>query len=191
MIQAGDESIADRMGSASYGAGHGFPFVSDGHNYQDRIYVLMESLPDSAKASALCESYINSYTWFFRPLSRGELFQELLAPILSHRNSGAHPDAGQRFIQPHRMAVLFFIFAIATSTDHSRVSEADRYYQLGRMALSMSSVFDAPKLDTIQAVSLMAAYISNSGGKHAVEEGWSYIGLAIRLAISVSSFSVS
>lgn len=148
--------------------------------------MLMESLPDSAKASSLCENYINSYTWFFRPLSRGELFQEILTPILSGRNSGGHSDAGRRFVQPHRMAVLFFIFAIASSTDQSRVSESDRYYQLGRMALSMRSVFDAPQMDTIQAVSLMAAFMSNSGGKHAVEEGWSYLGLAVRLAISVS-----
>jgi hypothetical protein len=84
------------------------------------------------------------------------------------------------------MAVLFFVFAIASSMDQSHASESDRYYQLGRMALSMRSVFDAPQLDTIQAVSLMAAFTSNSGGKHAVEEGWSYLGLAIRLAISVS-----
>jgi len=179
------------MGGASYGVGHSFPFVSDGHNFQDRMSMLMESLPDSASASALCENYVNSYTWFFRPLSRGELFQGLLAPILSHRNSGGRPDVGQRLTQPHKMAVLFFVFAIATSTDKSHVTESDRYYQFGRVALSMRSVSDAPQLDTIQAVSLMAAYIANTGEKHAVEEGWSYLGLAIRLAISVSGFFVS
>lgn len=153
--------------------------------------MLMESLPDIVKTSALCESYINGYTWFFRPLSRDELLQELLTPVLSHRNPGGHPDGSQRFVQPHRIAVLFFIFAIAASIDQSRVSESDRYYQLGRMALSMDSVFDTPRLDTIQAVSLMAAYISNSDRKHAIEEGWSYLGIVIRLAISVSDFFVS
>jgi len=177
--------------SALYGADYSFPPISDGHNYQDRIYMLMEALPDSAKASALCESYINDYTWFFRPLSRDELFQELLMPILSHRSPGGHPDASQSFAQPHRMAVLFFIFAIAASTNQSHAPESDRYYQLGRMTLSMHSMFDAPRLDTIQAVSLMAAYISNSDGKHTIEEGWSYLGIAIRLAISVSSLLVS
>jgi hypothetical protein len=146
----------------------------------------MKSLPDSAKASALCESYINGYTWFFRPLSRDELFQEFLTPVLSHRNPDNHPDATQNFAQPHRMAVLFFVFATAASTDQSDASESDRYYQLGRMALSMHSVFDAPQLDTIRAISLMAAYVSNSDGKHAIEEGWSYLGIALRLAISVS-----
>lgn len=179
------------MGGVSYGIGHSFPFVSDGHNYQDRMYVLLESLPGNAKASALCENYVNSYTWFFRPLYRGELFQGTLTPILSHRSSGGHPDVGQRLIQPHRVAVLFFIFAIATPAGQSHVSESDRYYQFGRMALSMRSVFDAPQLDTVQAVSLMAAYLTNTGEKHAVEEGWSYLGLAIRLAISVSGFFVS
>ena len=168
----------------------GFPFVSDDHNYQDRLYMLMGLLPNGVKAPALCESYINSYAWFFRPLSRGELFQEILTPVLSHRNYGGHPDADQRFAQPHTVAVLFFIFAIATSTDQSCASESAGYYQLGRMALSMRSIFDATRLDTIQAVSLMAVYVSNSGGKHAIEEGWSYLGLAIRLAISVSGFFV-
>lgn len=153
--------------------------------------MLMESLPDSATASALCESYLDGYTWFFRPLSRGELFQELLVSILSQRNTGGHPDAGQRSAQPHRMAVLFFVFAIAASTDQSHTSESGRYYRLGRMALSMGSVFDTTQLDTVRAVSLMAVYISNSGGKHAVEEGWLYLGLAIRLAISVSEFFIS
>ena len=151
----------------------------------------MESLPDSAKGSALCESYINNYTWFFRPLSREELFQELVTPILLRRNPGGYPDASQSPAHPHRMAVLFFIFAIAASTDQSHASQSDRYYRLGRMALSMHSVFDSPRLDTIQAVSLMAAYITNSDGKHAVEEAWSYLGIAIRLAIRVSGLSVS
>lgn len=153
--------------------------------------MLMESLPDSAKVSALCESYINNYTWFFRPLSRDELFQELLTPILLHRNSGGHPDASQGFVRPHGMAVLFFIFAIAASMDQFHALESDKYYRLGRIALSMHSVFDSPRLDTIQAVSLMAAYITNSDGKHAIEEAWSYLGIAIRLAISVSGFLVS
>jgi len=174
------------MGGKGYEAGHSFPFISDGHSYQDRMHVLLDSLPDSAKASSLCEGYVNGYTWFFQPLSRGELFQDLLTPALSRRNSVNHPGAELRSIKPHSIAVLFFIFAIASSMDRTHFSESGRYYQLGRLALSMHSVFDAPRLDTIQAVSLMAAFTSNSGGKHAVEEGWSYIGLAIRLAISVS-----
>jgi len=182
------------VSGGGYGPGHNFPFTPGGHpggqNYQDQMYMLMESLPDNARASSLCEGYVNNYTWFFRPLSRGELFQELLAPILSDRNSCGRPGTGHRLVQPHRMAVLFFIFAIATWTDQPRASESDRYFQLGRMALSMRSVFDAPRLDTIQAVSLMAAYMSNCGGKRAVEEGWSYLGIAIRLAISVSGIFV-
>lgn len=174
------------MGVKGYGAGHSFPFISDGHSYQDRMYVLLDSLPDSAKASSLCESYINGYAWFFRPLSRSEILQDLLTPALSHRDSVNHPDAELRSIKPHSIAVLFFIFAIASSMDQTHFSESGRYYQLGITALSMRSVFDAPRLDTIQAVSLMAVFTSNSGGKHAIEEGWSYLGLAIRLAISVS-----
>jgi len=76
------------MGGQGYGAGRSFPFVSDGHSRQGQMYVLLDSLPDTAKASPLCGGYINNYTWFFRPLSRDELFQELLAPTLSLRNSG-------------------------------------------------------------------------------------------------------
>ena len=174
------------MGGDGYGAGHSFPFISGGHSRKDRMYMLLDLLPDSTIASSLCESYINDYTWFFRPLSRGELFQEFLTPTLSHRNSGNHPDAGQRSIQPHSVAVLFFVFAIASSMNQSHLAESGRYFQLGRIALSMSSVFDAPRLETIQAISLMAAFTSNSSRKHAVEEAWSYLGLAIRLAISVS-----
>ena len=172
-------------------AGHSFPFISDGRSYQDRIHALIGALPDSAKASSLCEGYISGYSWFFRPLSRGELFQEFLTPTLSQRDSGGHLDGEQRFVQPHRIAVLFFIFAIGSSMGQSHVSESDRYYQLGRTALSMRSMFDAPRLDTIQAVSLMAAFTSNSGGKYAIEEGWSYLGLAMRLAIGVSGSFVS
>jgi len=180
------------MGGKGYETGHSFPFISDGHSYQDRMYMLLDSLPDSAKASSLCESYLNYYAWFFQPLSRGELFQDLLTPTLSHRNTVNHPDGELRSIKPHSIAVLFFIFAIASSMDQSHLSESGKYYQLGRLALSMRSVFDAPLLDTIQAVSLMAAFTSNSGGKHAVEESWSYLGLAIRLATSVSgSFVLS
>ena len=180
------------MSGKGYGADHSFPFISDGHSYQDRIYMLLDSLPDGVKASSLCESYINDYAWFFRPLSRDELFQHLLAPALLHRNFVNRPDTELKSIKPHSIAVLFFIFAIASSMDQSHLSESGRYYQLGRIALSMRSVFDAPLLDTIQAVSLMAAFTSNSGGKHAVEEGWSYLGLAIRLAIGVSgSFGLS
>lgn len=179
------------MGDASRGADRGFPLISDSQSYQDRVYVLLKSLPDGARASALCEGYLNNYTWFFRPLSRSELFQELLTPVLSYRNHSGHPVTGQKFARPHGIAALFFIFAIATSADQSHAAESDGYYQLGKMALSLHSIFDTPQLDTIQAISLMAAYISNSDGKDAIEEGWSYLGLAIRFAISVCGFFVS
>lgn len=190
LTQAEGESATSCVGDVSRGADRGFPLISDSHSYQDRVYALMKSLPDGVKASALCEGYLNNYTWFFRPLSRGELFQELLTPVLSYRNHSGHPFTGQKVARPHGIAALFFIFAITTSTDQSHAAESDGYYQLGKMALSLDSIFDAPQLDTIQAISLMAAYMSNSDGKDAIEEGWSYLGLAVRLAISVSGVFV-
>lgn len=153
--------------------------------------MLEGSLPPRSRAWTLCQIYLEQYSWFFRPISRDELFSEVLEPVYSQKDLrlSSALDIAQR--RPHRLAVLLLIFAAACSMDSNLPAfsnEARDYYRLGKAALGLQSVFESPQMETVQAVALAAAFDCNSGMKHSAESSWSCMGLAIKLAMRVNIF---
>ena len=66
-------------------------------------------------------------------------------------------------------------------------AEADRYYMLTRAALALQPVMDrAPSVSTVQALSLMAIYQGLVANEHSIESTWALMGMASKLAQSVS-----
>lgn len=170
-----------------------FPFnvsVRDHEAFMDKLETYLPSQP---RAWALCETYLEQFSWWFRPIKRDELVNEILAPIYRkisdpmktayHRKSDA--EAGRC---PHLLATLFMLLAVGALVDLTLQPcsvEAETYYRLGRAALSMRSVFDSPELETVQAVSLMAAYHSLCSSRHTLESAWSLVSLASKLGQAV------
>ena len=65
-------------------------------------------------------------------------------------------------------------------------AEAEKYYRLGRAALSLRSIFDSPEIETVQAVALMGSYHSICSSRFTLESAWALVSLASKLAQSVS-----
>ncbi|KAH8104100.1 fungal-specific transcription factor domain-containing protein [Cristinia sonorae] len=147
-------------------------------------------LPSRPRAWALCEAYLAHFAWWFRPVKRDELINEILSPIYKtvgdpSNQGGYHPKSGCGGRCPHLLAVLYFILAIGALVDLTLPTcsvEAEKYYRLGRASLSLRSILDSPEFETVQAVALMAAYHSTCDSRYSVESAWSLASLACKLS---------
>ncbi|PSS35348.1 hypothetical protein PHLCEN_2v1685 [Hermanssonia centrifuga] len=169
-----------------------FPFSLVQEDNEAIISRLESYLPPQPRAWALCETYLEQFTWWFRPIKRDELINEILSPIYKtvadplkaayHRKADAESNRC-----PHLLAVLYMVLAVGALVDLTLPScsaEAEKYYRLGRAALSLRSVFDSPELETVQAVGLMAGYHSLCSSRYTLESAWSIASLASKLAQS-------
>lgn len=170
-----------------------FPFNLCTEDFETIMDKLESYLPPQPRAWALCETYLEQFTWWFRPIKREELINEILIPIYKsvadptkfayHRKADSESSRC-----PHLLAVLYMVLAVGALVDLTLPAcsaEAEKYYRLGRSALSMRSVFDSPELETVQAVGLMAGYHSLCSSRYTLESAWSLASLASKLAQSV------
>lgn len=163
------------------------PIVQDG--VDELLYRLEAELPAQPRAWALCETYLAYFSWWFRPIKRDELINEILSPIYKYASDPSSIEGYRGGVRcPHLLATLFLVFAVGALVDLTLEPcsvEAEKYYRLGRAALSLKSIFDAPDLGTIQAIALMSAYHSLCSTRHTSESAWALISLAARLSHSV------
>lgn len=156
-----------------------FPFTAKGRPNIHGLDLVQSFLPSSDRASQLCDSYIKHASFFFRPIKADDLLQGLLPAIYNvvndHRPQVSLLDQSQsggneeKLMNPHALATLYFIFALGSLLDLTRPpynSESERYYDLGRAALSLRSVYDNPNMDSVQAMGLMATYQTLAGKKY-------------------------
>ncbi|KAH7887837.1 fungal-specific transcription factor domain-containing protein [Phlebopus sp. FC_14] len=168
------------------------PFGKGGFTDTEKTREVLDSLynllPPYPRATTLCETYMENAAWIFRPISREELIDEILAPVYvlaQNRNKNSEPRAE---VSPHTLAVLYMVFSHGALTDLTLPpynSEAENYFHLGRVALSLRSVFDLPTTQTVQALCLMAYYHSNGGRRYTIDSAWSIIALSNKLAQSM------
>ena len=169
------------------------PIAQDG--VSQLLYRLEAELPPQPRAWTLCETYLAYFTWWFRPIKRDELINDVLSPIYKFSSEPTGPDGYRNGIRsPHLLAVLYLVFAVGALVDLTLPPcsiEAEKYYRLGRAALSLKSIFDSPNCETIQAISLMSGYHSLCNTRHTAESAWALISLAARLSHSVRhNFSI-
>lgn len=143
------------------------------------ITALESQLPSLECASSLVYSYCDHASYFYRPIKREELLNVLLPYIYCKTNPPFPPSeqpqgnlevpASSNPPRYHDLATLFFVFALGALLDLNLPpynSEAERYYTLGRVALSLKPVFESPSISTVQALGLMATYHSHAGRKY-------------------------
>ena len=154
-----------------------FPFSSKSRPNVHGLELIEAFLPPHERASQLCKSYIDHASYFFRPIKPDELVEGLFPMIYSgvatRRQAKANDDNEGVFSvdngTPHALATLYFIFALGALLDLNRPPynlEAERYYDLGRAALSLRTVYDSPNMDSVTAMGLMATYHSLAGKKY-------------------------
>ncbi len=142
-------------------------------------------LPEQPRAWALCETYLEQAAWTFRPVKRDEIINDILAPTYrALKAKQIEGDSETHTVSPHKLAVLFLIFALGTLVDltiepcqsffaslslwwlrlmNSDSKEAEMYYHLSRACIALRPISDSPELATVQAILLMAAYHGMSG----------------------------
>lgn len=114
---ANDEGDSDALpNSFDYGHLSEQLFPSGNETMQETtMSALLANLPERLRAWSLCETYIEHAGWMFRPLLREEIVNDVLTPIYKLVQE-ATPDEPAS-ISPHKLAVLYLIFAMGALLD--------------------------------------------------------------------------
>jgi hypothetical protein len=155
------------------------------------LYVLEACLPPWPRASQLCSLYLEQAPWFFGAVKACQLHEELL-PLyyVEARPRGIPPSIAST---THDLALLFAILGLGAVIDDALPpppgnADGDSFYTLARAALALAQPLDRPPtVSTVQAFSLMAIYQGVVANQDSIESTWALMGLATKLAQSVSS----
>jgi hypothetical protein len=154
------------------------------------LYVLEAYLPSWSRASELCTLYLEQAPWFFGAVKARQLHEELLPLYYVEARPHGVPPTTTPAAQD--LALLFVIFCFGALTDDTlppapENAEADRFYTLTRAATALASPMDRPPaVSTVQTFSLMAIYQGLVANQDSIESTWALMGLATKLAQSVS-----
>ena len=118
------------------------------------------------------------------------MFGDFLAPIYKAKKD-REASTGQAInqISPHKLAFLFLVFAEGALTDLTLPAyneEAETYHHYARAALALRSLINAPTVETVQAMVLMAHYRGGAGERYSRDGIWALFSMACKIAQSVS-----
>lgn len=168
----------------------GIGSATKSQRYEDAMGMLFDCLPPTPRAWSLLEACMENASWMVQPIKREHLIEDFLTPIYNKKKEYEDPDTHIKTeISPHKVAVLFLVFAIGANVDLTLPpgnDEAEKYHHYARAALTLRSVFDSPMMETIQALLLLSHHCSTAGERHSRDSAWSLIGLGCKLALSVS-----
>ncbi|KAH8114455.1 fungal-specific transcription factor domain-containing protein [Phellopilus nigrolimitatus] len=167
-----------------------------------KIQTLIEDkLPSYERASALAEAYLENLSWFFRPIGREQIMEELIPTVYKRRRASplSTPDSNSSMdphsaggdasrADPHALGLLLMVFALGAVVDLTLApcnDEGELYYHLSRAAISLKSVFDGASLQSVQAVILIGAYDIFSCRKSSLDGAWKMVGFGMSLAASI------
>ncbi|KAJ7594322.1 fungal-specific transcription factor domain-containing protein [Mycena floridula] len=155
---------------------HAFPFTSSIDRSTDGVRgLVIAALPQRSEAMRLSQLYYRHAAWQYTPITEMEYHESIFRRVY---------DAEHEAVESHSIAVLFFILATGTLLDldlPAHNPESTRYYQLGRAALAIDSIFDEQSIPAIQALLLMChfMFLNDIEGPR-----WAVMGLVVKLAQS-------
>lgn len=168
-------------------------------NREFMISVFETNLPSFERASSLCETYLECFSWICRAVQRDQLFSELLPTIYKRKRSSQFSDpasksASQQMTSSdlHEISLLLMVFATGALADQTLPpynEEAEHYYQLSLAAMSLTQVLGTPTLAAVQAITLMGCYNAQCGRHSTLDVSGSLITLACNLGVNVRSRS--
>ncbi|KAF9779329.1 hypothetical protein BJ322DRAFT_455613 [Thelephora terrestris] len=139
----------------------------------DVLSDLRRALPSHSQAVHLCEQYKKWYR--FQPIQIGDLMDDVLPFVYE----------GDLTSSPHKLAVLYFVFAAGSLMDPAlppRNARAEAFCELGLKALDLRNVSASTEVETVIAISLLASYHGNLGTENCLETAWEEMSLAIKVA---------
>ncbi|KDQ57817.1 hypothetical protein JAAARDRAFT_276298 [Jaapia argillacea MUCL 33604] len=157
--------------------------------------LLQNYLPPEPRAWSLCETFFEHTSWFFEPMKRRDLVDEIMTPTYKWlketrlSDGQVKPDVKTTpLTSPHKLAVLYMVFALGALTDLTLPPfnpEAEKYHYLARMALSLRSFTDSPVIETVLAIALMGVYHSIAGQGYTTDSAWALVSFSAKLAQSI------
>ncbi|KAK2467174.1 hypothetical protein APHAL10511_000723 [Amanita phalloides] len=187
-----------------------FPFTRKHQSKCRSLELLERHLPSHERAWGLAQNYLEHGAFFFRPIKRDELQNSVLPNVynvasqrvrtrINFNAANESSPPGENGIENginvepdhgncHALAMCFFVFALGSLFDVNLPpynAEAEKYYDLGRAALSAKAVYDSPSIETVQSIGLMATYHTLAGKKYSRDSAWCLMSLAAKLAQSI------
>ncbi|KZP33617.1 hypothetical protein FIBSPDRAFT_1036153 [Athelia psychrophila] len=140
--------------------------------FEDSTKMMFDCLPPTPRAWSLLEAYMENAAWIFQPIRRNHIIEDFLTPIYNAKKEREDLTMKTRAqISPHQICRLVF--------------EGERYYHYARAALTHSSIFDSPMVETVQAIVLIYHYRSTVSKPYSQDGSWALIGLGCKLAQSL------
>ncbi|TFK50848.1 hypothetical protein OE88DRAFT_1747439 [Heliocybe sulcata] len=156
--------------------------------YDDETLAHLElTLPTEHRASGLCESYLEHSSWFFGPIQRDELINEILNPI--YASIASQKKGHLRSYNPQKLTVLFLVLAHGALADLGLPpynAEAECYYQAGSSMISIRNITDTPTIETVQAFAYMSVYNVLCEKRYGLGNAWPLISVAVKLSQAVN-----
>ncbi|TDL18165.1 hypothetical protein BD410DRAFT_831020 [Rickenella mellea] len=172
------------------------PIASDGHPISTRsyrnagnIHQAEERMPPYERATALCETYLQQASWFFRLVRRPQLIDELLNPIYRRMESTtSFPNNVNDDMYRHNLALLLSVFAMGALWDLTLPpynEEAHTYYILSCSLVDLESDADSPSLTVVQTLCAMCSYYTQSGRIQSMDRPLAFLGYGSTVAAAI------
>ncbi|KZT70758.1 hypothetical protein DAEQUDRAFT_667064 [Daedalea quercina L-15889] len=167
-------------------ASHLPPTLESDADRLDNLRSLFWHLPPANEAAELRQIYYTHAAWMYNPVSPAAFNEQAFNVFY---NVSAPPQLDDPLLT-HQLALMFMVLAIGSLMDLSRPAynvDAEKYHQLARAALFQSPVFEEPTISAVQTLYLMAFYLFLCE-RHGTGVGtrWAFMGLAVKLSVSVN-----
>lgn len=159
------------------------------NHFQDMLHSL---LPRYERATALVEAYLENISWFFKPVGRDQIMEELIPAAYKKRPAVGSSTVPTR-IDCHDLALLLAVFALGAVSDLTQPpanSEGELYRYCCLAALSLKSIFDHTTLACIQATSIIANYEQFACRSATPSGSFKMMNLSCTLALHVSNLVI-
>jgi hypothetical protein len=155
-------------------------------------------VPSWEEALRLVRLYLEYAPWFFCAIAKEQIQNEIL-PLWYDEIDPKNPPSASTFVEVNRtkrtghdLALLFMVFCYGAQSDRNYPAApenplSERYYALAKAALNLEGVLERrPSVATVQVVAMMGIYEGLRATEDSIESTWIIMGLATRLAQSVS-----
>lgn len=160
------------------------------------IQRVLTHLPPWQRALELCNHFMGSFCWWILPVTRDQLFNELL-PNLYQRDQNVDADEvrGRPTRRPspvdaHDLGLMYAVLACGAHADFSLPfcnTDTVKFRDLSLTALSLKPVLEFASVSAVQTCCLLAQLDVQLGRDNSLESSWRLVCLGLSLSTSVMS----
>lgn len=158
--------------------------------YENAMAMLFAGLPPLTRAWSLCETYLEHASWHLTHVTRQELIEDILTPILNAKKEHEdHVFEPRVKVSPSKFASLYLVFAQAVLVDLTLPAfhvEGKKFHHYACAAMGLCPFINKPTVEMVQTILMMAHYRGCAGERYTRDSVWVLSSLGCKLAHSVS-----